>query len=55
MTRQKPLTSADIKRMSYDEIIEYWRQRQIADRDAGRPYYTTLIDPVTDEIAARID
>ena len=52
---RKTLTTADIKRMSPDDIIEFWRARQIANRAAGRDYYTALIDPATNEVVATID
>ena len=51
----KRLTSADIKRMSPDEIVAFWRQRQIDDRAAGRDHYTVLIDAATNEVVCAID
>jgi hypothetical protein len=51
---RKPLTSADIKRMSPDEIVALWRNRQIEDRAAGRDHYTVLIDAATEEVVCAI-
>ena len=58
MEHEKRLTSADIKRMSPDEIIRFWRDRQTEDRAAGRHYYATLIDlhrDGTETVIATID
>ena len=52
---RRRLTSADIRRMSPDEIIEYWRLRQIEDRAAGRDHYTVLLDAATNEVVCAID
>ena len=52
---RKQLTSADIRRMSPDEIITFWRQRQIEDRAAGRDHYTVLLDAATNEVVCAID
>jgi hypothetical protein len=43
-TERKRLTIEDLKVMSEAEIIEFWRQRQLEDRAAGRDHYTALID-----------
>jgi len=54
----KRLTSADIKRMSPDEIVAFWREHQIDERAAGRDHYTTLIDvrrDGTETVVATID
>ena len=58
MKTMPPLASADIRRMSPDEIIAFWRQRQIEDRAAGRAHYATLIDvrrDGTETVVATID
>ena len=58
MERRNRLTTADIKRMSPDEIVAFWRERQIEDRAAGRPHYVTLIDvrrDGTETVVATID
>ena len=54
-TERKRLTIADIKRMSPDEIVAFWRERQIEDRAAGRDHYTVLIDAATNEVVCAID
>lgn len=54
-TEPKRLTTADIKRMSPDEIVAFWRQRQLEDRAAGRDHYTVLIDAATNEVVCAID
>ena len=41
--------------MSPKEIVAYWRERQIEDRAAGRPHFTTLIDATTDVVVCAID
>ena len=58
MEHRNRLTTADFIRMSPDEIIEFWRQRQIEDRAAGRDHYTVLIDvnrDGTETVVATID
>lgn len=54
-TERRRLTSADIKRMSPDEIVAFWRERQVEDRAAGRDHYTVLIDAATNEVVCAID
>jgi len=57
-TERRRLPSADIKRMSPDEIIAFWRQLQIDDRAAGRNHYTVLMDAHrdgTETVVATID
>ena len=57
-TERKRLTLDDLKRMTEADIIEFWRQRQIEDRAAGRAHYTMLIDvhrDGTDTVVATID
>jgi hypothetical protein len=43
-TEHKRLTLEDLKVMSETDIIDFWRQRQIDDRAAGRDHYTVLFD-----------
>ena len=43
-TGQSRLTTADLKRMSPDDIIAFWRGRQLENRAAGRDHYTVLLD-----------
>ena len=54
-TERKRLTTADITRMSPDEIVAFWRQRQLEDRAASRDHYTVLIDAATNEVVCAID
>jgi hypothetical protein len=42
MTRR--FTPEDARMMTPEEVLAFWRQRQIEDRDAGRPHYTKLVD-----------
>lgn len=51
----KTLTSADIKRMSQDEIMAFWKKRQIENRASGRDHYTVLIDAATDKVVCDIE
>jgi hypothetical protein len=53
MTR--PFTADDAKRMTPDQILAVWRERQIEDRAAGRDHYTVLIDAATNEVVCAID
>ena len=56
MTR--PFTADDAKTMTPEQILAFWRERQIADRAAGRQHYTTLIDvrrDGTEPVVATID
>ena len=49
--REKALSYA----LDPDEIIEFWRRRQIEDRNAGRDHYTVLIDAATNTVVCAID
>lgn len=40
--------------MNADEIATFWRQRQIAQRDAGQPHYTELLRADTGETVCTI-
>lgn len=54
-TRYAEITSslkAHLFRMSAAEIAEYWRERQIRERAAGRHAYTKLVDVATGEVVA---
>ena len=56
MTR--PFTARDAKMMSPEQVIAFWRERQVEDRAAGRDHYTTLIDvrrDGTETVVATID
>jgi hypothetical protein len=56
MTR--PFTAHDAKTMTPEEIITFWRDRQIANREAGLDHHTVLIDvrrDGTETVVATID
>ena len=48
----QPLTSAEIKSLSPEQIVLFWVERQKSARARGESHYTHLIDPVSDEIVA---
>lgn len=52
---RQPITSAILKSMTEAEVIQYWRERQRANRADGKPFYETLIVPETGAVAATID
>lgn len=51
----RPLTSADIKRMSEAEILAFWKRQQRERRGAGEPSYDRLVDPETGETVATVE
>ena len=53
MTR--PFTADDAKTMTPEQVLAFWRERQLEDRAAGRDHYTVLIDAATDEVVCAID
>ena len=40
----RPFTAHDAKTMTPEQILAFWRERQIENRAAGRDHYTVLID-----------
>ena len=53
MTRQ--FTAEDAKTMTPEQILAFWRERQLEDRAAGRDHYTVLIDAATEKVVCAID
>jgi hypothetical protein len=50
----RPLTSAEIRGMTQDEITAFWIARQQALKAQGREHYTTLRDAGTWEVIATV-
>lgn len=43
-----------IMAMDWTEVVETWQNTQHGNRAKGLPFYEVLIDPVTDEVMAKI-
>lgn len=46
------LTPRQIRTMTEEQILAYWRSEQHRKRAAGEPHYDRLIDPVTGDVVA---
>ena len=55
MHAPRRFTAEDAKTMTPEQIIAFWRERQIANRDARANHYTVLIDAATGEVVATIE
>ena len=54
MTLAEKAKALDTRIEAAGGLAAFWLQRQREARDRGKPYYTRLVDPVTDEVIAEL-
>ncbi len=52
---EKQFTAEMAKIMTPEEILQFWIDRQQADKERGEFYYRELVDPITDKVIAEIE